>query len=153
VRAVIYQIAGPAALSDLTQEAFLRIWHGLAGFQGKSQLKSWVYRIATNVALDYLRQDARRGEVTEMDFSDFPSGETGTESAAADRQLVAVGLNALSPDHRAVVVLALVHELSVAEIAGILGISEGTVKSRLHYGKEHFRQILRKEGEMEWART
>lgn len=151
VRAVIFQIAGQEYLKDLTQEAFVRIWQARDTFRGAAQLQSWVYRVATNVALDHLRRWKRERNVSEVDLSHAVAVETSVENRLIQRQIVAAGLRGLSPEHRAVVVLALIHELSLREISEILELPEGTVKSRLHYGKEYFRQLWAKEGERKWA--
>ncbi|MES2965615.1 MAG: sigma-70 family RNA polymerase sigma factor, partial [Bdellovibrionota bacterium] len=55
VRSVIFQIAGPSLLSDLVQDAFIKIWKGLPEFREEAKLTSWIYRVATNVAIDSLR--------------------------------------------------------------------------------------------------
>ncbi|MCO5144205.1 MAG: sigma-70 family RNA polymerase sigma factor [Oligoflexia bacterium] len=153
VRAVIYQIAGASSLDDLTQETFVRLWKGLKDFRGDSKIKSWVYRVSSNVALDFLRSQKRDKEEFGIDLSYLPTSLQNADKLIENHQLVTEGLKSLSPDHRAVVVLALIHELNLNEIADVLGISEGTVKSRLHYGKEHFRKILQKEGEILWAKA
>jgi RNA polymerase sigma factor (sigma-70 family) len=142
VSSVIHQIAGPSALQDLVQDAFIKIWKGLPEFREDAKLTSWIYRVAANVALDSLRSGYRKYEVVEDDFANVVDERQDGEKGAADRELVARGLSALSEDHRVVIVLALMHERPIAEVAVILGISEGTVKSRLHYGREHFRKLL-----------
>lgn len=150
VRTVIYQIAGASALHDLTQEAFLRIWQGLERFREESSLKSWIYRISVNVALDALRLRKSRAEEFEYELAELPDPGQDLERTLSDRELVAEGLKALSPEHRAVVVLALIHERPLAEVAHVLGISEGTVKSRLHHAKEYFRRRIEK-GAKAWT--
>lgn len=142
VRSVIYQIAGDHQLNDLTQEAFIRIWKNRDDFRKEAEMSSWIYRISVNVAIDSLRQNKRRSEVTQFDFSSITDEKSDLEKNLADRELVQQGLNALHEEHRVVLVLALIHERPLKEIADILEISEGTVKSRLHYGKEHFRQFV-----------
>ena len=64
------------------------------------------------------------------------------EKSLLNRELVSESLMALSLEHRTVIVLSLIHELSLNEIANVLEVSEGTVKSRLHYAKEHLRQYI-----------
>lgn len=142
VRKVIYQIAGDNHLNDLTQETFIRIWQNRSQFRYESELTSWIYRISVNVALDSLRKTKRLSEISSFDFSTMADESRDSERKLADQQLVQRGLMALNEDHRTVLVLALIHELSLKEISQILEISEGTVKSRLHYAKEHFRQFF-----------
>lgn len=142
VSSVIHQIAGPSLLADLVQDAFIKIWKGLPDFREESKLTSWIYRVAANTALDSLRSGARKYESNEHDLGQIVDERQDGERDLANRQLVERGLSGLTPEHRAVVVLALMHERTTAEVAEILAISEGTVKSRLHYGREHFRKIL-----------
>lgn len=145
VRSVIYQIVGESALNDLSQEAFIRIWKGYSKFRSESEVTSWIYRISVNVALDYLRQKKRKAEDLVYDFSFLIDENNPIDENLAKRQLVQLSLKTLTEEQRTVVVLALIHELAISEIADILEISEGTVKSRLHYAKEHLRNFLEKE--------
>lgn len=143
VRSVIFQIAGPDSLDDLVQESFVKIWRSLSDFRSEAKISSWVYRVATNTALDHLRKGARREIAT--DRIDLGSIDSAAKSTS-DRDLVSKGLSTLSDDHRTVLVLALMHDLPLAEIAEILQINEGTVKSRLHYAKAEFRAYLESQG-------
>jgi RNA polymerase sigma-70 factor (ECF subfamily) len=146
VRTVIFQIAGPSSLNDLEQEAFIKIWKGLSQFRDEARLTSWIYRISVNVAIDSLRSTSRHALVVPLGDDEPASDRTSTEAELANRQLVQLGLKELSEEHRTVVVLALIHDRPLEEIADILSLSLGTVKSRLHYGKEHFRRVLEKRG-------
>ena len=65
VRSVIFRIAGPQELDDLVQETFIRVWQSLSKFRGRSSLKTWVYRIATNLAYDYCRKNKKRKQEVE----------------------------------------------------------------------------------------
>lgn len=146
VRSVIFQISGEAALNDLSQEAFVRIWKGFPKFRNESEVTSWIYRICVNVALDYLRENKRKPVDYEYDFSAHQAEGPSVEEELVQRQMVQQSLALLSDDHRAVIVLALIHERPLLEVAQILEISEGTVKSRLFYAKEQLRELLREEG-------
>lgn len=150
VRSVIYQVLGAQvtqqSLNDLVQDAFLKIWNGLPEFREEAQLKSWIYRISVNTALDSTRTSAFRKEVFDFDFQLLVDPRTTSDEDVANRNLVAKGLQELSEEHRVVVVLALIEEQTLEDIAQILEISVGTVKSRLHYAKEKFREILFKQG-------
>lgn len=141
VRSVIFQIAGPSHLSDLVQETFIRVWNKQTEFRKESELSSWIYRIAVNIALDHLRSEKRHPTASDALLA-TKAGDSDIEADLANRELVSESLMALSVEHRTVVVLALIHELSLAEIASVLELSEGTVKSRLHYAKEHLRQFI-----------
>lgn len=145
VRSVIFQISGDYALNDLSQEAFVRIWKGFPKFRNESEVTSWIYRISVNVALDHLRENKRKPVDYEYDFSTHIADGPTLEDELVQRQSVQKSLSTLSDEHRAVVVLALIHERPLSEVAHILDVSEGTVKSRLFYAKEQLRQSLRKE--------
>ncbi len=143
VRAVLYNICGPAELDDLVQETFIKVWQGLPGFRHGSQLRTWIYRIAANTALDQCRRNARNRTVPE---EADPPGGSGGEAEILYRDLVRKGMQTLSPEHRAVLTLCLFEELSVKEAAEALEVPEGTVKSRLHYAKAAMGAFLSQNG-------
>lgn len=136
---------------DLTQETFMRVIRGIDKYQYPRSFKTWLYAIATNLARDHFKSaDTRHA----LNLSDDDLGmihDTATlrpeeNVLAADeaRQVVAA-LQAL-PDHqREVVVLRYYQELSLAEIAEILNIPVGTVKSRLSLGLQRLRTVLEQE--------
>lgn len=145
IRAVCCRIAGDTRDGeDATQETLLRVVRALNGFDARSSFGTWVYRIATNAALDELRRRQRRPVTTAS------ATETGQDAPVApglsnredphsstaldrveERMLVEAALAALSEDHRTVIVLRDVAGLNYAQIADTLGIAEGTVKSRI----------------------
>lgn len=141
VRSVIFQIAGPSHLSDLVQETFIRVWTKLPEFRKEAEVSSWIYRIAVNIALDHLRSEKRHPTSNDSALNSHTDG-SDIEKSLLNRELVSESLTALSAEHRTVIVLSLIHELSLNEIAKVLELSEGTVKSRLHYAKEHLRQYI-----------
>ena len=122
-----------ADANDACQEALIAIVRGLPHFDGRSRLSTWVYRIAVNASLDELRRRRRRPEPTES-LRAVRSAEDG--SAAADQRLdVDAALRSLPPDFRAPVVLRDLCGLDYAEIADILDVPVGTVKSRIARGR------------------
>jgi len=149
----VLRLAGCAEdAHDLLQEAFMRAFQRLATFHGESSFYTWIYRIAVNVALTdrrkrkrgtwRLRED-RRGEPAE--WADDPKRTDPTlplERAERDGQ-VQTALNALAADHRAVVVLKDLDGLRYEEIAAILEVPIGTVRSRLHRARLELRERLR----------
>lgn len=141
VRAVIYQMAGKTALDDLVQETFLNVWKSLAQFRQESSLKTWIYKIATNVALEYLRKN-RNKTLFENKHSIEGDEKSYTDTGLQNKDLIEKGLSHLSVDHKAVLVLAYLHELTVQEISEILNIPLGTVKSRLHHAKIDFKDAI-----------
>ena len=144
---------------DLAQEAFLKAWQGLASFQGESSFSTWVYRLATNVCIDYLRKQARRRDVEQVvslddeerswaepaDYSQDP--QRHLEQAELSRAL-ARGLEALPEHQRKILVMRELSGLSYQEIGQALEWDLGTVKSRLARARLALRKILREEGNL-----
>ncbi|MCL1806118.1 MAG: RNA polymerase sigma factor [Oscillospiraceae bacterium] len=136
---------------DLSQEVFLKAWRGFEDFRGDSAIYTWLYRLAVNACADFTRKKARRGEPVSLDDVDLPLPDTRFEpSIALERKELArsleQALKQLSPEHREIVVLRETAELSYAEIAGMLGLEEGTVKSRLARARLALRDILIRDG-------
>ena len=129
---------------DLAQEGFLKAWRSIHRFQGRSSFYTWLYRITINVTSDSLRRRCRRSEV-ELDdaIPSFLLGPGVNCERAEIREQVYAALAQLTPEHRAVIVLKEIEDLQYHEIAEILGISVGTVMSRLFYGRKKLQSILR----------
>lgn len=144
VRTLLVNICGGYELDDLVQETFVRIWKGLPKFNGKSGPKTWIYRITVNTAFDHLRKNKKLKRPLELETN--LHGTDREEAKMMAQELVQKGLKTLDPIHRTVLVLALMEELSIREIANIANISEGTVKSRLHYAKKKFLEFLDQKG-------
>lgn len=142
VRRVLFKLHPRSQLDDLVQETFIKIWKGIARFESKSSLKVWIYQIAHHVAIDALRQRKSSPEQT----AEIPEGLVGSsESFLTHQNLVHKLLGRFSFEHRAVIVLFFMEELSLQEIAETLKIPLGTVKSRLHYAKHKIQDMLRQE--------
>ncbi len=131
VYSVCYRVGGPAEAEDLTQEVFIRLLDKVTLWRGESKLSTWLYRLTLNHCRDALRR--RRPDTVEVDERIVDPGllpDRAVESGEiADR--VTAGLLALSHDYRSVVFLRDVEGFSYGEIAEILEIELGTVKSRL----------------------
>jgi len=157
----------PSDAADIVQEVFLKVFRNIRSFRGGSSLKTWIYRIAVNEAYNYRRWFSRHLR-QEVPFT----GEDGNTACAdnladpgrspfdhaADhetRALVEKALENLNPRFRAAVVLRDIEDLSYEEIAAVLDISLGTVKSRILRGRESLRKMLEKrlEGEpsVQWS--
>jgi len=141
VRGVLFRLSPYPLLDDLTQEAFMRIWRGLPNFSGTGSLKVWIYRIAHRTAVDGLR---RRKSASEL--HDTAPSAVDPELSALERNSVQELLADFDLDHRSVLILFYMEELSLQEIAETLEIPVGTVKSRLHYGKRRLKEKLEAEG-------
>ena len=141
----------PEDAHDLLQDAFLRAYQRLPSFQGESSFYTWIYRIAVNLALSDRRRRKRRGWWTReadraapLDPADDPerTDPSGPLERAERDDRIQAALNALAPDHRAVVVLKDLDGLRYEEIAETLGVPIGTVRSRLHRARERLGELL-----------
>ncbi|KAF0163316.1 MAG: RNA polymerase sigma-70 factor ECF subfamily [Rhodocyclaceae bacterium] len=125
---------------DLTQETFMKAHQALPGWRPEAQFRTWLFRIAHNTALDVLR---RRQRIEFVSFSDLPAGEEDhalpdparqPDERLADSQSIELlerTLQELPAEHREILLLREVEDMSYTEIAATLGIAEGTVKSRI----------------------
>jgi len=140
---VVYRMCGDASLAeDAAQESFIRAWQHLPNYRPRSPFRNWVYRIATNVALDVLR---REKEAVDVDAVSLPSPERGPESMIEGKERgeqVQQAVLSLPPASRAVLVLREYEGLAYREIADALGIPIGTVMSRLNYARSRLREML-----------
>lgn len=145
VRAVCHRIVNNAAdADDATQMALISIVRALPTFDRRSKFSTWVYRIATNAALDEIRRTHRRALPTDHDTLDLdPSVHTPDATAAVDAQMdVSSALSAIPEDFRTALVLRHVADLEYEEIALALEIPVGTVRSRLARGRAQLAEIL-----------
>ena len=134
IHAVCRRVLGhPEDALDATQEALIAITRGINRFDGRSRFTTWMYRVATNAALDEARRRRRRPIASEH-AGDIASVADAT--AAVDARLdVDAALATLPPDYRAAVALRDLAGLDYAEIATVLGIPIGTVRSRIARGR------------------
>ena len=134
----------PEDAYDLAQEAFFRAWRGLSGFQFESAFSTWLFRLSSNVCLDFLRAKKRRptlslttaaeddDEATQFDIVDPQKSPEEILLAAEERQTLARAMNELPAEYRQILTLRAINDLSYTQISEILQIREGTVKSRLN---------------------
>jgi RNA polymerase sigma-70 factor (ECF subfamily) len=142
VRAVCHRIVvNKADAEDATQHALISIVRALPGFDGRAKFSTWVYRIATNAALDEVRRIRRRPTPTDIDatFVLPVADATGAVDAQMD---VAQALALLPEEYRTTLVLRHVADLDYEEIAEIQGVPVGTVRSRLARGRTQLANIL-----------
>ena len=155
IHAVCRRIAGSTRDGDdACQEALIKIVRNLKAFDGRSAFGTWAYRIATNAALDELRRRGRRPLVHSARDDEHGDGTADARELADDRAAAAIeaigqrldldaALERLDPDFRAAVVLRDVLDLSYGEIAEILDLPLGTVKSRIARGRGALADELR----------
>ena len=147
----------PDDAMDLAQEAFLNAWRGLKFFKGDCAFSTWIYRLASNACIDFLRRQKRRQDISapmpvdEEDDRppDIPDDRFQPEQELERQELrtaVSAGLNHLSNEHRQVLVMREINGLSYQEIADILDLEAGTVKSRIARARNSLRKILLESG-------
>ena len=149
-------VGDPDDAADMTQETFIKAYRSLSGFRGDSKFSSWLYRIASNVCLDFLRSRSRHPQVS-LSSSD-EDGRTAFElpdmSRNPEEQLmkklgmeaVRRGLEQLPEQQRQILVLRELGGLSYAELAQTLGLEEGTVKSRIFRARKRLCALLLRDG-------
>jgi len=143
VLALCFHLTGSRTdAEDATQEVFLIVFKGLAGFRGESSLSTWIYRIAIRTAF---RTRARRPR-TEPLVVDPPGDATDPALEREKGSRLRTALTRLSAEHRTVLALFALDGLSHREIASTLGIPEGTVWSRLHLARKKLTAELKTLG-------
>ena len=147
----------PEDARDLAQEAFLKAWRGLQFYKFESSFSTWLYRLTSNVCIDFLRQQKRRvtgsltvtdedggeGELEILDPTPLPEQQV---SAREDQAQIAAALSQLEEEFRLALTLRVVEDLSYEEIGEILDLSPGTVKSRLARARISLANFLQKTG-------
>ncbi len=153
------RLADEQDAEDLTQETFVKVHRSLENFRGDSQLSTWIYRIATNTALDKMRQPSFQ-RVEQVSISDEIAEAKISEGQKPpiEKELIRDEMNdcirgyieKLPEDYRAVLVLSEYEGLKNSEIAEILGVSLDTVKIRLHRAKAKLKEELETNCELYW---
>jgi RNA polymerase sigma-70 factor (ECF subfamily) len=142
---------------DLAQDSFLKAWKSIAGFRGQSSFYTWIYRIVTNVTIDWLRKKQVKGFGAEFDDTIQlkeidPASRTVPKAGALPHQRmerreirarIDEAIAQLSPEHRAVILMKETEDMQYHEIAEALGCSIGTVMSRLFYARKKLQNLLR----------
>ena len=140
---------------DCGQETMIRIWRSLDSYRGDCALESWVYRIAANCCMDYLRKKKRDKSVSmepmqEQGFDPAdPSPGTEEQVVAADEQKrLREAITLLPEDQREALIMTQLEKVPYEEAARLLGVSEGTIKSRVNRAKARLKEILSGEREL-----
>jgi len=126
---------------DVLQGVWMKVFRQIRSLKDPASLRPWLYRITHGIAVDHIRQDISRDRAEEAHAAGFHEAAdvsfTGDDAAAIHE-----ALNDLQPKHREILVLYFLEAFSLAEIAMIVGCSEGTVKSRIYYAKRAMKKIL-----------
>ena len=158
VYAIAQRMTGnPEDAADMTQETFIKAYNSLQSFRGDSKFSVWLYRIASNVCLDFLRSRNRKptvslsveddeGEETQLDVADESHSPELLLERSLTRDAVRRGLQALPPDYRQILLLREIQGLSYEEIADVLRIEVGTVKSRIFRARKRLCAFLTEDG-------
>lgn len=154
-RYVVRLVKDPAEAEDLTQDTFLRAYRGGASLRDPQAVRGWLYRIATHVCFDRLRQ--RKPQVSLEGSSGGEDGrvqiETPSSSSRSPLEIternetsacVQRCLDLLPDKYRAVILLREAHSLTAAEIADLLGVTVATVKIRLHRARRRLQQVMKR---------
>jgi RNA polymerase sigma-70 factor (ECF subfamily) len=145
----ILRLVGNAALAeDIMSEVFLEVWRGAGRFKAKSQVATWLLAIARYKAISALRHRPEpqlddHMAATIADPRDNPEVQTGQMDRS---EIIQKCLTRLSPRHREIIDLVYYHEKSVKEVAQIVGVPEGTVKTRMFYARKHMSKLLTAAG-------
>jgi len=145
----------PSDAEEAAQETFLAAWQGLRFFRGESSFSTWLYRLASNACVDLLRREGRHQAAAGPSLNDeevvleipdeAPTPHALAEQAELKEQIEA-GLAALPEEYRQVLILREIHQQSYDEIAEILSLDLGTVKSRINRGRKRLRKFLLESG-------
>jgi RNA polymerase sigma-70 factor (ECF subfamily) len=133
---------------DVLQQTFLLVVRKLHTLREPRRLPAWLYAVARNSAMAHRRSNAAADARTDgaVEVEELTGPDDAAEFSSDDVEAVHAALAKLSVSHREVLTLLFLQDLSVEEIAGVIGVPAGTVKSRAHYAKRAMRAILQREG-------
>jgi len=153
-----HMLANAEEAEDIAQEVFVRAYRNLGNFRQESGFFTWLYRIAVNIVYTQAKKNARRRTLYEEAFREldhskgqaFANPEIMAQSGEL-REMILKAINQLDPRFRQVLILKELEGLDVSEVAYILGLPEGTVKSRLYRSREDLKRLIQtwKENQME----
>ena len=140
---------------DAAQEVFVKVFRSAESFRGDSSLSTWIYRITKNVCTDFLRKrkettvsiDEEKDDAPKYDIPDTSKSPEQISERNETQKLVREALSELDTDSRLIITMFDIEGLSYDEIAGVLKIPIGTVKSRLNRAREKLKKILLKKSE------
>ena len=152
----VYRLAlrmglSPADAEEAAQNAFLAAWRGLPSFRGEAKFSTWLYRLASNAAVDMLRREKKyenQWDIEDLQRPDAAPSPQEQLERQDTRQAVRAAMAALPAEFRQVLVLRYLQEMSYQEIAQALALPEGTVKSRINRAKGQLKALLAESGNL-----
>jgi RNA polymerase sigma-70 factor (ECF subfamily) len=138
VRHVLYWLVRSELIDELVQETFIKAWKNYGDFKKESHVKTWLYRIARNCALDFIKKESRHNNENREEISDNADLEM--------KDLISKALMALNLEQREVFILYYKFGHTTKEISEILKVKEGTVKSRLSYSRDKVKNFFSENG-------
>ena len=156
VSTCVYSVVkNPEDVADVSQDVFLKVYKSIGSFKGESEFSTWLYRIAKNTALDFVRKqkqsalsiDSSGPEGEGLELRDDNESSNPEKSALRNekKEILLNAVNSLSDEHREIIILRDFNDYSYEEISDKLNIETGTVKSRLFRAREQLRKVLLKE--------
>jgi RNA polymerase sigma-70 factor (ECF subfamily) len=147
-RFVVRMVRNEAVAEELNSDVFLEIWRQAGTFEGRAAVSTWIFSIARFKALNAL-QRRREEELDDEQADAVPDQADDPEVALAKKDKAAVlraCLDKLTAEHREIVTLVYYQQMSVEEVAGVIGIPEATVKTRMFYARKKLSELLREQG-------
>jgi RNA polymerase sigma-70 factor, ECF subfamily len=138
-------LCDPQDAQDAAQDTFIKVYRGLKGFRPDASLSTWLYRIAINTCLDHrkkYRHDPLDGEVLPLDLQSSDPSPEGHYHAKKNAEILRAALHKLPDKLRSAIILREIEGLSYEEIAIVLDVSVGTVKSRIARARDYLRLIF-----------
>lgn len=142
--------------ADLTQEAFLKVWRGVGNYKFESSFSTWIFRLTSNVCIDFLRSKKRRPTISLTQEEQDGAAELEVPDAAPlpEEQLlqrerqreIAAAMTQLDEEFRMILTLRVLEDLSYEQIAEVMDLKVGTVKSRLARARTKLKNIITKDG-------
>jgi RNA polymerase sigma-70 factor (ECF subfamily) len=157
VFALVFRMLGNRhEAEEITQEVFVQVFRAIHRFRGEAKLSTWIYRVGVNLCKNRIKYHARRGPMTHQDYDAIAETSSGGAAEGISvgtverpdelvegiqlEGIVKRALAQLEPDFRELVVLRDVEDLTYEQIAEVTGLPRGTVKSRIHRGRQQLRQ-------------
>ena len=156
IAAYVYRMVGDyEAALDLTQDVFIKVYNSLARYSSEYKFSTWIYKIAHNASIDYLRRTSTReqalvaesdGETYERPIQSERLTPEEENEQRERREEIEVIVSSLPPTYKELIVLRHSHDMSYDEIAEVTGLPLGTVKNRLFRAREMMRDVLIQRG-------